>query len=583
MDCSLAYREWFSAAESPTAFLDAEGRWLDRNPMWLSLTRDGQLESACLLGKKYFHHQDHQWVIESQFLPIGIQCFSLRKDREDRISLAVEGSRECLWTLELETNALWLSHRFAEMLDQDPESFGNGWHGWEQSILPEDREMTFAKLESHLVSMDDACDLRQRFLHKDGSVVHVLCHLVKWRNADGKVIGLVGAKTDITPLVVALEQAEAAKKAKGSFLANMSHEIRTPLNGVLGVSQLLAVTALTEEQHEYVELIRNSGEVLLGLLNDVLDLSNLEAGRVEVFMDAFCPKSLFEELNVQFAARARAKAINLQFDSSTLPPTLVGDAPRLRQIIANVISNAIRFTVRGDVQIFASYASSSLEVVVRDTGIGIEEAKLSEIFASFSQVDGSTSRAHGGTGLGLTLSNRLVEVLGGTLTVVSEVGVGTQFTIRVPVQVGQIALRKPNAPSALNQTFTGRVLLVEDHPVNAMIILRFLSRLGVEVLHAENGQRAVEACNESKYDLVLMDLHMPVMDGLEATREIRNREILGKNRTPIFALTAAAMAEDQKLCKQAGMDGFLPKPVQFDSLLGVLSTHLTPAKKSEAA
>uniref|UniRef100_UPI00286AE7CB response regulator n=1 Tax=Armatimonas sp. TaxID=1872638 RepID=UPI00286AE7CB len=134
-----------------------------------------------------------------------------------------------------------------------------------------------------------------------------------------------------------------------------------------------------------------------------------------------------------------------------------------------------------------------------------------------------------------------------------------------------------------NQTFTGRVLLVEDHPVNAMIILRFLSRLGVEVLHAENGQRAVEACNESKYDLVLMDLHMPVMDGLEATREIRNREMLGKNRTPIFALTAAAMAEDQKLCKQAGMDGFLPKPVQFDSLLGVLSAHLSPAKKSEAA
>jgi signal transduction histidine kinase len=374
-------------------------------------------------------------------------------------------------------------------------------------------------------------------------------------------------------------QAEAANRAKSLMLANMSHEIRTPMNGVLGFTELLAATSLTAEQRDYVETIRSSGETLLSLINDILDFSRIEAGRLELESVPVDVRGAMEKAVALLAIQAAEKRLGLFFTvDPAAPAAILGDPVRLRQVLVNLLGNAVKFTSQGEVSLTASCRRSEdgrqvIEFVVRDTGPGIPPAHLQRIFDSFSQVDATITRTYGGTGLGLAISKALAEQMGGALWVESELGRGSAFHFVVPAQ----AVAQPPPPPrhfTIQDASAGglpglRVILAEDNLVNRLATLGLLERLGYRADSAANGAELLERLSREEYDVVLMDVQMPELDGLEATRRIR-RDLPGGRDLRIIALTAAAFPEDRARCFEAGMDDYLSKPINLDDLVGAL-------------
>lgn len=373
-------------------------------------------------------------------------------------------------------------------------------------------------------------------------------------------------------LQIALSKAEAATKAKSDFLAVMSHEIRTPLNGIIGMTQLLAMTHLSDEQREYLNTVASSGDSLLILINDILDFSKIEAGKLELEHRSFNLlheiKSIFQLYQV--VAQQQGLHFTLEI-TETLPKQVLGDSLRFRQILSNLISNALKFTITGEVSIHIRhdiFASDKVRLFidVRDTGIGIASEKVNKLFQSFSQVDSSTTRQFGGTGLGLVICERLVKAMHGVITVRSQPQKGSCFSFNIELDLdteptAELLAKIPTTPVISS---TMKILVVDDSHINRRVALRLLEKLNIHAEAANSGFEALDRVQTETYDVILMDMQMPEMDGLETTQKIRQLHLT--KRPFIIALTANAFDSDRERCLQAGMDEFLTKPFVFEDL-----------------
>lgn len=408
----------------------------------------------------------------------------------------------------------------------------------------------------------------------------LLIKVVITQMKDGELASVNAAQAGlIDDLGAARDRADAANEAKSNFLAVISHELRTPMNGVLGAAQLLAGTDLQPAQATYVSIIRKSGESLLVQLNDILDLTKIEAGRLELDVVPTETADLIDRLIGPFEAQAEAKGLSFRLErSGQRPARVMIDPLRLAQIAHNLLGNAVKFTDSGEIVVSTHKERLSDQRVryrfsVTDSGAGIAEADIKQLFQPFTQVDASSTRRFGGTGLGLSICRRLARLMGGEVSVVSTPGVGSTFTLEIEAEVLSWAAEAPataDPPLPADAEHPLHVLIVEDHAVNRMILEAWMRSLGHSCVMAENGQIALDVAEQERFDLIVMDVNMPVMDGLTATRELRARSGLNQ-QTPVAVLSASARPEDHAQGFAAGADAYVDKPVDFGTLALVLA------------
>lgn len=502
-----------------------------------------------------------------------------------RSRLLFECSRDGMVRLDLHGKAVEVNRRFAEMLGYTEHEL-LAMYAWDWDAVV-DKPMILEMIGT----LDDSGDLFETcHRRKDGSVINVEISSSSFIWQGNKMIYC--ACRDITErkqyeaeLAEARYLAESANRAKSEFLANMSHEIRTPMNGVLGMAELLGFTELTPRQQEYLDCVRSSGKSLLALINDVLDLSKIEAGKVELEYRVFSVRqSIQDVVNTQLSTIFK-KHLDLTVSlADELPEVVKGDQLRFKQIMLNLLGNAIKFTPTGSITITADLLeqqqfSTLVRVTVRDTGIGMTPEVQQRIFEPFTQAESSTTRSYGGTGLGLSICRKLVGLMGGVITVESELGQGSCFCLDLPFGADSAAADRQGADMMQSEetSWDGpplSILIAEDNGTNVLYLQSLLGKLGLGSTTAENGRQALERWQQGGIDLILMDIQMPEMDGDEALRLIRHEELQRGGHVPVIALTAYALRGDRERLLAAGFDGYLSKPLNMTALRNELQRVL---------
>ncbi|QQS07257.1 MAG: CHASE domain-containing protein [Fibrobacterota bacterium] len=583
--------------------------WHDYQSAWLVLG-GGIAISFLLLGLMWT-------VVNTKAHARAIADRSIREALEmtDRLSLATRAGGVGIWEYDLLNGRLVWDEQMFRLYGIPPESFAGAYDTWKTGVHPEDRERSDAEVQQ-AIRGEKEFDTEFRVLWPDGTIRHIRAVSLVHHDGDGRPTRLIGTNWDITDNKLAeaklldanadlqeanlranelTVRAESASMAKSEFLANMSHEIRTPMNGVLGMTGLLLDTRLDNEQRRFAEIIRQSAESLLSLINDILDVSKIEAGKLQLEFLDFNLRELVDDLATSLSPRIRDKGLEFQAEvSPDIPANLRGDSGRLRQILLNLMGNAVKFTQRGRILLRADLESQSdhdvfLRFLVRDTGIGIPKDKQALLFQKFTQVDASTTRQFGGTGLGLAISKQLACLMGGEIGLTSEEGEGAEFWFTVCLARTTTSYATPPDRTIIRslgnlRRRTLRILLAEDNITNQMVATGILENLGLRVDAVANGKEALQALEQFPYDLVLMDVQMPELDGFAATRLIRapHSPVLDRN-IPVVAMTANAMQGDRERCLDAGMNDYVSKPVSPQALSEALDKWLPEESLSATA
>lgn len=519
------------------------------------------------------------------------------KEKTVRMELALEGSQDGIWDWDVKRNLVFFSRQWKSLLGYREDEIKNEFQSWLDLLHPEDKERALETVRQFQSSTDRVYNLEHRLRRKDGSYSWILSKGVGLRDSTGQIYRMAGSHKDITErketekfLINAKDQALSVAKLKTDFLASMSHEIRTPLNGIIGMAELLHLTPLSEVQVEYVETLKESSYHLRALVDDILSLSKIESGYLDLNMSGLSLEDLLLNIQRKYKVAADMRGIGFSIIRDTQPHfKFYGDIVRINQILFNLLDNAIKFTEKGSVclRVFSVWVEENryhLSFEVVDTGIGISEIGLSSIFEPFVQGDSSTTKKYGGTGLGLTISKKLATLMGGEIKVQSRSGRGSTFTFALIVEVGYFeaeVLAEENHDLVRKTTRPLQILIAEDHPTNQKVLTRMIEMYGHTATVVPDGLAALEALKVQAFDLVLMDCHMPRMDGITATQIIRQ---LGSvySEIPVIGISADILSTTRDKCFAAGMNAMVAKPLNFLTLFLEIEKSI-PIKKTSAA
>lgn len=503
------------------------------------------------------------------------------KESEERWKYAIEGNGDGLWDWNAITNEVFFSPRWKELLGYEEDEIGNSLSEWSERLHPDDKDYVYQAIEKHFKGETNYYISEHRLLCKDGTYKWILDRgKVMIRDQEGKPLRVIGTHTDISEQKKLQEElqeakitAEKANRAKSEFLANISHELRTPLNAILGFTQLLNQDSqLTQEQQETITIINYSGEHLLALINDILEMAKIESGQINVEHRDFKLSALLEYLQEMFTLKANSKGLLLIFQMAETVPTIIkGDELKIRQILINLLNNSIKFTDEGSVTLQVSCLNNPprLQFIISDTGVGIDLNEQTNIFNPFVQVH-STSKNSEGTGLGLSITQKFVELMSGQIMVASQINQGTSFSVILPLYQADNLLPSSHSSSVKPTIISSLdILIAEDNRVNQKVALQMLKRLGYTADIANHGEEVLLLLQQKHYDIVLMDIQMPIMDGIIATQEICQQFPLEK-RPIIIALTANALQEEVKYYLSIGMNDYLSKPLRLEKLEATL-------------